>query len=280
MIARSLLILLFSALPTQGTDKTIYVSIVDGQGRAVSGVTADDFALREDGVDRAISGLAPAKAPLQLALLVDTTSGTERYIEDLRKGLAAFIRQALAARPDTSIAVYEFGVACQRVRDFSSDAAAIEKEVARIYPRSDAGSVLIECVHMASEALAKRESPRRAIVVFNVEPGVELTDRQPKQVNDSLMKSRAQLWTLSLQRGEILSGGRDALLDSLVRNAGGIRERILVETAIERYMKQYATLLAAQYEVTYRRPGDSAQVVQTGIRVEGVKVIAGRFAPR
>ena len=264
----------------QGADKTIYVSVLDGQGRTVTGVTSEDFALREDGVDRAIVGMAPAKAPLQVALLVDTTAGTERYIDSIRSGLVAFTRDLLKVNPQAEIGVWEFGVACQRVRDFTSDAATLEKELARVFPRSDAGSVLLECIHVAGEALAKRPSERRAIVVFHVEPGVELTERQPQQINQSLLKSRAQLWTLSLQRGQIESGGREGLLDSLARNAGGVRERILVETAIERYMRQYAAALSGQYEVTYRRPTGSAQIIQTGLRVEGLKVVTGRVAPQ
>jgi VWFA-related protein len=264
----------------QGADKTIYVSVLDSQGRTVTGVTADDFAVREDGAERAIVSMTPAKAPLQVALLVDTTAGTERYIDSIRKGLVAFVRDVLKANPSAEIGVWEFGVACQRVREFTSDGAALEKELTRVFPRSDAGSVLLECIHMAGEALSKRPSERRAIVVFHVEPGVEMTDRQPQQINQALVKSRAQLWTLSLQRGQIESGGREALLDSLARNAGGVRERILVETAIERYMRQYAAALGGQYEVTYRRPSGSAQIVQTGLRVEGLKVVTGRVAPQ
>ncbi len=176
--------------------------------------------------------------------------------------------------------MWEFGVAAQSVRDFTSDATTLEKSVGKVSARSDAGSVLLEAIYLASEALARRPSPRRAIVVFNVEPSVELTERQPQGINESLRQSRAQLWTVSLQRGIVESGGRDALLTSLVRNAGGVRERILTDTAIERYMRLYATALASQHEVTYRRPSGSAKVVQTGIRRDGVKIIAGLFAPQ
>ena len=264
----------------QPADKTIFVSIVDGTGKPVTGVAADEFALREDGVDREVKALKPAAAPLSVAVLVDTTAGTERYLVGIRNGLTAFARDLLAANPQNEIGVWEFGVAAQRVREFTSDAATLEKNFGRVYARSDAGSVLLEAVYLASEALASRPSPRRAIVVFNVEPSVELTERQPQRINESLMKSRAQLWTVSLQRGEVPSGdGRDALLTTLVRNAGGIRERILADAAIERHMRLYAAALAAQYEVTYRRPAGSAKVVQTGIRRDGVKVIAGLFAP-
>lgn len=273
-------IVVTAAVAVGQADKKMFVSVIDAAGKPVSDVTAADFAVREDGAEREVTGMRPSSEPLSVALLVDTTAGTERYLVGIRNGLTAFVRDVLTRNPNNEIAVWEFGVAAQRVRDFTSDAATLEKSVGQIYARSDAGSVLLETIYLASEALARRPSPRRAIVVFNVEPSVELTERQPQGINESLMKSRAQLWTVSLQRGLVESGGRDALLTSLVRNAGGVRERILADNAIERYMRLYATALNAQYEVTYRRPSGTAKVVQTGIRRDGLKVIAGLFAPQ
>lgn len=264
----------------QTADKKMFGSVIDAVGKPVSDVTAVDFAVREDGAEREVTGMRPSSEPLAVALLVDTTAGTERYLVGIRNGLTAFAREVLGRNPNNEIALWEFGVAAQRVRDFTSEVAQLEKNLGRIYARSDAGSVLLETVYLASEALAKRSSPRRAIVVFNVEPSVELTERQPQQINESLMKSRAQLWAVSLQRGAVEGGNRDSLLNSLVRNAGGVRERILTDTAIEQYMRIYAAALNAQYEVTYRRPSGSAKVVQTGIRRDNVKVIAGLFAPQ
>ncbi len=45
-------------------------------------------------------------------------------------------------------------------------------------------------------------------------------------------------------------------------------------------MRQYAAALTSQYEITYRRPSRSAKVVQTGVRREGARVIAGLAAPQ
>lgn len=273
-------IVVTAAVAVGQADKKMFVSVIDAAGKPVSDVTAADFAVREDGAEREVTGMRPSSEPLSVALLVDTTAGTERYLVGIRNGLTAFVRDVLTRNPNNEIAVWEFGVAAQRVRDFTSDAATLEKSVGQIYARSDAGSVLLETIYLASEALARRPSPRRAIVVFNVEPSVELTERQPQQINESLMKSRAQLWAVSLQRGAVEGGNRDSLLNSLVRNAGGVRERILTDTAIEQYLRIYATALNAQYEVTYRRPSGTAKVVQTGIRRDGLKVIAGLFAPQ
>lgn len=276
----ALVIVVAAAAAVSQADKKMFVSVIDAAGKPVSDVTAEDFAVREDGVEREVTGMKPSSEPLSVALLVDTTAGTERYLVGIRKALIAFAHDVLTRNPNNEIAVWEFGVAAQKVRDFTSDPGQLEKNLGRIYARSDAGSVLLETVYLASEALAKRPSARRAIVVFNVEPSVELTERQPQQINESLMKSRAQLWAVSLQRGAVEGGNRDSLLNSLVRNAGGVRERILTDAAIEQYLRVYAAALNAQYEVTYKRSSGNAKVVQTGLRRDGMKVIAALFAPQ
>lgn len=266
---------------TQGTDKTIYVSALDAEGKPVTDMTAADFAVREDGTqDREIVSAVLATEPVDIAMLADTSGGGEEYVHDIRSGFKAFVQDVLAKSPKSQLALWEFGQASVRIQDFTSDLAELEKDVTRIYPKQKAPSVLLEAIYDASEALSKRETPHRAIIALNLEPGDEQSSQEPKKVNASLQKSRAQLWSLSVQKGSLKNAQRDLVLNTLVRNAGGRREYIVTQSAIEQYMKRFAASLTSQYALTYKRPSGSAQVVQTGSRRQGVTVVAGIFAPR
>jgi len=265
---------------TQSAEKSLFVSVLDASGKPVTDITAADFAVREDGMDREVVKATPAADPLRIALLVDTTSEAEAYVRDIRVGIKAFIQDVLAKSPESQISLWEFGQASVRIKDFTSDAAALEKEAGRLFPKPQAASVLLEALYDASEALANRPSPRRAIVVLNLEPSDEQSRQQPNKITDSLMRSRAQLWAVSVQKGSLRNAQRDLVLSTLVRNAGGRREFIVAQSAIEGYMRQYAAALTAQYELTYTRPSGRPQVVQTGVRRNGLQVIAGIFAPQ
>lgn len=268
-----------AAAPAQDAEKSIFVSVIDSAGRVVRGLEAADFAIREDGEDREILSAKISTEPLQIALLADTTGGAARHVQPLRNALKTFVDATIAAHPNSQISLWTFGERPRRVADFSSDAALLGQKIGGLFPISNAGSVLVDTIHDTSEALAKRPGRRRAIVVLNVEPADEQSERDPKKINESLARSGAQLWTLSLQI-KVSETQRGYLLRTFSRNAGGLLAIVSADSGLDAQMRRFAESLSTQYELTYRRPSATAKVVQTGIRVDGLQVVAGLFAPR
>jgi len=276
------LVLLAGAEPaaTQGASRTIFVSVVDGNGKPVTDMTVADFAIREDQVDREVLSAKKSEQPMAIALLVDTTTEAEEYVNDIRNGVKAFVQQILAANPKSEIALWEFGQAAIPIKGFTSSLADLEKEASRIFPKPRASSVLLEGIHEVSNELARQKTPRRAMVIVNVEPSNEISSQEPMRVQQALIRSRAQMWAVSVQKGNLKNPQRDVVLNRLAQIAGGRREFILTQSAISTWLTQYADALANQYEVTYNRPSGKPQIVQVGARRDGVKVIAGIAAPQ
>jgi VWFA-related protein len=266
-------------------DRTIFLSVLDEAGNPVRDIKLGEILIREDGVDREVISVDRATEPLCVALLVDTTPSAGPYIRDIRNSLVAFARQVRAAGPDARISVTEFGQAAVPIVPFTTDAERLEKDINRIYPKPDASSVLLEALVDASNSLAKQNSPRRAIVVFNMEGTLERSREEPGKIQEAIRKAGAQLWVVSLQKGRNTletRSQRDFVLNTLTKNTGGGREFIVSESAIEQYMKAYAVTLTSQYAVTYKRPSsDRPKVVQTGVaRRALLKLHASGFAPQ
>jgi VWFA-related protein len=273
-------VLVVVAAPRAASDKTIFVTALDDNGSPVKGLTLEDFRLREDGVDREISDVKPATDPLQVVLLADTTSGAQDILQDLRKSLTGFVNQVLTVSPDAPIKIMEFGQAAVTVAPYSTSTADLEKAINKIVGKPNAQSVLLEALIAASNDLSKRPSRRRAIVSVNIEPNDEQSREEPKKIQESLQKSGAQLWAVSFQKGQLRNPARDLVLNALTRSTGGQREFIVGISAMEPILKRYADALTFQYAVTYKRPGDKAQVVQVGTVRQGVKLYASGFAPQ
>lgn len=266
-------------------DKTIFVTVLEESGKPVTDIKLGEILIREDGVDREVVTVERATQPLYVAMLVDTTPQAQPYVRDIRDGFVAFARQVRAANPEARISITEFGQAAVPITPFTTDAEKLEKDIGRIYPKQDAPSVLLEALIDASNSLAKQNSPRRAIVAFNMEGTLERSREEPAKVQEAIRKAGAQLWALTLDRGqkklETLSQ-RDIVLNALTKNTGGKREYINAEPAIPVHLKLFADALAAQYAVTYKRPSsERPKVVQTGLTRAGpLKLHAGVFAPQ
>ena len=262
-------------------DKSIFVSALDASGKPVKDLTVEDFRLREDGTDREIVAVKPATDPLQIVVLADSTTEADKLIRDVRVSLTAFVKQVHSTSPDAAISLMEFGQAAVTMVPYVTDDVALQGGITKLVGRPGAASVLLEAIIEAGNSLAKRPSARRAIVSLNVEPTNEQSREEPKKINESLRKSLAQLWAVSVQspNTSLKNPTRDVVLNAVTRNSGGNREFINAPSALESVLVRYADALTSQYEVTYKRPGSSAQVVQVGTVRQGITLHASGFAP-
>ncbi len=293
-LAPVLLVLLLApalrAVPQGGVDKSLFVAVLDENGRPVRGFTADDILIKEDGQDRSIAAVKMASQPISVAVLIDTAQGKrvtdaygtpEEYVRDLRVAVSAFAKQLLLLSPDASVSLMEFGQAAITMVKFTSDLTEFDKGINHIVSRPGVGSVLGEALEAANKDLAARPSTRRAIVSLNLEPSDEQSFDNANAIKDSFRKSGAQLWAVSVQRGGLKNSKRDVVLNDFAKLTGGQRDFVVGISAVPDILKAYANALAMQYEVVYKRP-ESAKVVkaiQVGTR-PGLKVHASGFAPQ
>jgi hypothetical protein len=282
---------------TQSADKSIFVSVVDSNGKPVKDLTVAEFAVREDNVMREVTGVKPATQPLYIQILADTTKesgavgmmskndtggGASDLIRDIRTSLTNLVKYVGEASPDAQMGLMEFGQAAIPVVNFTNKTADLEKGVTRLFPKPQAASVLLEALIASNKELEKKPSPRRAIMVLNIEPGDEQSREQPNQILDAFRKSGASLWAVSLQRGELRNPNRDLILNNLTKITGGRREFIVGQSAVENWLKTFADALLGQYELTYKRPDAKtpAQQVLVGITRQGLRTHANAFAPK
>jgi hypothetical protein len=272
-------------------EKSIFVSVVDANGRPVKDVKLGDILLREDGQDREVVAIKPASQPLSVAVLVDTAQGSrvrdaygtpEEYVRDLRVSVGAFVQQMFLLHPQAAVSLMEFGQAAITMVPYTSDAPELEKGINRIVARPGVASVLAEALEAANKDLAKRPGGRRAIVSINLEPSDEQSFENGNAIKDAFRKSGAQLWSISVQRGGLKNSRRDLVLNDFSKLSGGRRDFVVGISAVPDILRAYANALAMQYEVVYKRPdaNKTPQALQTGTLLQNVKVHASGFAPQ
>ena len=261
-------------------ERTFIFSAVDEAGKPVKDIRTDEILIREDGVDREIVSVKPSTETLNVMLLADTTAAVDEMLLDVRKALIAFVNQVHAVSPNAQISLMEFGQAAVTSVPFTTSGADLEKGINRLSGKPRSASVLLEAINAASNNLAKRPSPRRAIVSLNIEPGDEQSREDPKRIVESLRKSLAQLWCVSIQKGALKNAQRDVVLNVFTKNTGGAREFIVSQSAIATYLNEFRRRADVAVQATYKRPATKAQAVQIGVTRPGVRLHASGFAPQ
>jgi len=238
----------------QAKPTDIYVSVVNGKGDPVTGLTAADFTVREDNVAREVLKAGPATEPLTVALLVDDSQALNQDVSMFRDGLRNFIR-ALSGKGE--IALITFGERPVISVDYTTDTKKLEDAANRIFPRPGSGAYLMDAIVEVSRGLQKREAKRPVIVVLMLED-VEFSTRYYQQVLDEIDKSRATLNVVALGQPEPNTQdeirNRNMVVAEGTARTGGRRDQVLAATGIPGKMKQLAEELINQYVVTYARP--------------------------
>jgi VWFA-related protein len=265
-------------------NRDVYVSVLDKSGKAVPGLTAADFTVREDGNAREVLKAGPATAPLTISLLIDDSQAAQPAIQFYRDGLNGFI-DAMDGKAEIALATT--GERPTIVLDYTQSSVALKKGVTRIFSRQGSGAYLLDAIVEVSRGLQKREGARPVIIAITIEEGPEFSNRYHEPVLEELQKSGATLHVLAI-------GTPSSSLDDEIRNrnmviaegtarTGGRREQVLALMAIPEVLKQLAVELTNQYVVTYVRPEMlippqkvDVAVSQPGLTVRAPKRLSGR----
>lgn len=246
---------LSATLLAQARPTDVYVSVVDGKGDAVAGLTAEDFRVREDGVAREVLKAGAATEPLSVALVVDDSEAAAPALQMIREAIDAFIK-ALDGKAE--IALVTFGDRPTIVVDYTTDQKKLLDGAKRVFPRTGAGGNLLDTIVEISKGMQQRKLKRPVIAVLMMDGSVEFSNRYYENVLQELDKSGATLHVEAL-------GSPNTTMTDEIRNrnqvvalgterTGGRRDQVLALTGAMPKMKQLAAELLSQYVVTYSRP--------------------------
>ncbi len=142
----------------------VAVTVVDGQGRFVSGLRRDDFRVYEDEEPRAIAHFSAERVPVSLGLVLDTSGSMEGVkIEHARRALERFLFDLLD--PADEVFLYRFDSQPELIQDWTTDRARIVRALDRLRPRG--GTALYDTV---AEAIPRAQAGRhrkKALVIIS-----------------------------------------------------------------------------------------------------------------
>ena len=256
------------------SQRTVYVSAVDGSGRAVADLKPEEFRIKEDGKTRQVLHAEVSTTPLTVALMVDD-SGVG--LQSMREGAAALITRL---RGHGQIALITTGGRNIRIVDYTDSTAALVAGVNKVLARTSPGAFLLDGLMDTAKDFTRREVKRPVIVSIATE-AEEYSQAKANDVLSALQESGAQLYLVRLgtpmlgQSNAMLAERGESLADESIRlNAvlgqapgltGGRTEQLVQHSGIPRAMDLIASDLLGQYAVTYTIDNASARDLKLSV---------------
>jgi len=245
-------------LRAQSQPRAMYVSVLDDKGVPVTGLGVDDFIVREDNVAREVLSVTPATDPIHIALLIDNSQASDRFIRDYRVALPPFLDAVLSPGATTGagqnqVAIIALGERPTILSDYTTSRRQLTAAVNRLFAMPNSATYLLDGIIETSQGLKKREIGRAVIVVVTSE-GPEFSDRHYQQVLEPLRASGATMHVVTLGAPANMEQDRSVVLSVGTKDTGGRYDMLLVPSALTGKLKELADEITSQYRVTYARP--------------------------
>ena len=249
----------------------MFVTVLDSSGAPVEGLAPVDFVIEEDGTEREVLRVERATAPLQLAVLVDTSGSAAGATRDVRDGLDAFVSRL---HEGNEVALVTFGGPPRILVESTGQLDRLRDGIGRIFAFSDSAAYLLDALVETARGFERRASPRPVVVIVASE-GVDYSNHDAYQALEALQAGQIATHVIVLQdgtrRGDPIGGRnladriggvdvgdrtvqRDLTLDQGPKTTGGQRRDLLSSSAISGVLGELAVVLTSQYEVVYARP--------------------------
>ncbi len=151
------------------------VGVADSQGRPVTNLSRDDFAVYEDNVRQQIVNFEPVQKPFSLVLLLDVSGSTLTFRTQLKQSALRFI-ESLGA--DDRVAVIAFNDKMKLLTTFTADRKKIAYAIDIADGRGE--TQFYKALDFALDKLAVEKQRRKAIVVLTdgIDSNLRRTDRE------------------------------------------------------------------------------------------------------
>ena len=267
---------------------SLAVSVLDDEGRLVTGLPQDNFQIYEDGVKQGIEFFSRGELPLRMVILVDTSGSMHSKIELAQEAAVRFVR---SLKPGDQVQVVEFNDRVLTLAEFTTDFDRVEQAIRQT--QATGATSLYNAIYVSLKDLHRENSEeldRRAVVVLS-----DGNDTKSvlgfEDVKDQARKSSVVIYAISLRAtDEDLAKDkyRNAKyeLDMLARESGGVSYSPEAIDDLAGVYEKIANELKSQYSLGYvstnakadgswRRLQVLSKEAGTEIRTRG-----GYFAPR
>jgi Ca-activated chloride channel homolog len=227
----------------------VYVTVTNAQGGPVKGLAKENFTIKEDGVDQAISVFDKESAvPLSIALAVDTSLSTRHDLPLEQASAKRFAKDIL--RPVDALSVFGFNETVLPSTSYTSDLKRINDGIDHI--RLGAATALFDAVYVTSRSLGKRQG--RKVLVLITDGGDTVSKVDYKEAVRAAEEAEATVYSIIVVPIENSAGreiGGEHALIQLSDDTGGKYYYATSMSQLDDAFHEISDELRTQYLLAY-----------------------------
>jgi VWFA-related protein len=150
---------------------TMPVSVLDRDGRFISGLQQKDFQIFEDGIQQKIEYFQSVEQPFTVILMLDVSPSTQFQIDEIQEAAIAFVNQL---RRDDKVQVISFDERIHVLSPVTNDRRVLQNAI--LETEFGDGTGLYEAVDFVINRQLRQIQGRKAVVIFT--DGVDTTSRR------------------------------------------------------------------------------------------------------
>jgi len=150
---------------------TMPVSVLDRDGRFISGLQQRDFKVFENGIEQKLEYFQSVEKPFTVIILIDVSPSTQYKIDEIQDAAIAFVDQL---RRDDRVAVISFDEHVHLLAAPTNNRNVLRNAI--MQAQFGDGTSLYEAVDSVVNQYLKRIEGRKAVVLFT--DGVDTTSRR------------------------------------------------------------------------------------------------------
>lgn len=254
------------------------VAVMNAQGRYVSGLSHENFAVEEDGVRQDLELVEPSRMPTVVTMLVDTSQSMSTRFGFVK---GAMRRLSTLLRPGDRLAVVPFSRALGPMTGPTDDLEALTSAIDGLYTRG--GTAIADALAGASARLAGAEG--RQVIVLITDGYDEHSAATIDDAVAAVKRANATLYAVGIGGVAGLSFRGREVLKQVAAQTGGRAFFPANEAQLPLVQEHLHDDVVSRYLLTYtpsnqERDGKWRRIrVRTGNADHAVKTRDGYFAP-
>ena len=256
----------------------IFVKVTDATGTPVGGLTAADFTVSEGGQPRPVSRVGPAKDPMRIALMLDTSDAAATGLTHMRAGAVAFLD---ALPPEDEVILITTGRQMRVRVPPTTDRKKLKDTAAGLFT-DGAGTVLMDGLLEIDDRFYKKVEDRWPVFVIFTSDGTESSTggREKEFLKWSpLVGTRGITVHAFVMKTPKGSGMPEIVAENLTTNSGGRYDVMNTTTALPEKMKALGEQLALDhrnlsswYEVDIPTEATDSPAIDVAVNRDGVRL--------